>query len=158
MEIRPLTAAEMPLVAELAQRIWPIAYSTILTPAQIGNILARIYSAANLTIEMANGHRFWAAYDGEVALGFVSGYRDGTAIWIKKLYVLPEAQGGGIGRALIDVVIDAFGPASDARLLVNNGNVAAQAAYERLGFACAATVPVTMGDYDFTDYLYIKPL
>jgi GNAT superfamily N-acetyltransferase len=158
MEIRPLTAADLSLVSDLSRRIWPLAYAGILTPTQIDNILARIYSVDNLKTEMAGGHRFWAAYDGGGALGFASGYRDGAAIWIKKLYVLSEAQGCGIGRALIEVVIAAFAPASDARLLVNSGNIAAQAAYERLGFARAATLPVTMGDYDFTDYLYVKPL
>jgi diamine N-acetyltransferase len=158
MEIRALTAADLPLVAALSRRIWPLAYAGILTPAQIDNILARIYSVENLTIEIAAGHRFWSAYEGGAALGFASGYRDGAAIWIKKLYVLPEAQSRGIGRALIATVIAAFAPASEARLLVNSGNVAAQAAYQRLGFARAATLPVTMGDYDFTDFLYVKPL
>ena len=158
MEIRPLSDADLPLVAALSRRIWPLAYAGILTPAQIDNILHRVYSVEHLQIEMASGHRFWAAYDDDAALGFVSGYRDGAAIWIKKLYVLPEAQHRGIGRALIAAVIGAFGPASEARLLVNSGNAAAQAAYQRLGFARAATLPVTMGDCEFTDYLYVKPL
>jgi ribosomal protein S18 acetylase RimI-like enzyme len=158
MKIRSLSAADLPLVSDLSRRIWPLAYAGILTPAQIDNILTHIYSIENLKTEMASGQRFWAAYDGDAALGFVSGFRGGEAIWIKKLYVLPEAQGHGIGRALIETVIAAFGPASDARLLVNNGNSAAQAAYQRLGFARAATLPVKMGDYDFTDYLYVKPL
>jgi len=158
MEIHPLAETDLPLVAALSRRIWPVAYAGILTPAQIDNILDSVYCRDNMMTEIASGHRFWAAYDGAAALGFASGYRDGAAIWIKKLYVLPEAQGRGVGRALIETVIDAFGPASDVRLLVNSGNVAAQAAYERLGFARAATLPVTMGNYVFTDYLYVKPL
>jgi ribosomal protein S18 acetylase RimI-like enzyme len=158
MEIRPLAETDLPLVAALSRRIWPVAYAGILTSAQIENILARIYSVENLKTEMADGHCFWAAYEGGEALGFASGYRDGAAIWIKKLYVLSEAQGRGIGQSLIETVIAAFGPASEVRLLVNSGNIAAQAAYERLGFIRAATLPVTMGDYEFTDYLYVKSL
>ncbi len=153
-----LTEADFPLVIDLAYRVWPQAYADVLTPAQIANILASIYSPHNLRAEYAAGHRFWAAYDGAVALGFASGYRDGAAVWIKKLYVLPEAQRRGVGRMLMATVVDAFAPAAEIHLLVNNGNLAAQAAYARLGFTKAAEVPVKMGDYAFTDFLFVKPL
>ncbi len=158
MEIRPLAEAELSLVIDLSRRIWPVAYAGVLTEGQIENILSRIYTLENLHAEIAAGHRFWAVFEQDVAQGYASGYRDGDVVWIKKLYVLPEVQGRGLGRALIDTVIAAFTPAKEARLLVNNGNRAAQAAYERLGFAKAADVPVTMGDYVFTDFLYRKPL
>ena len=156
--IRPLTAADLAVVIDLSYRIWPEAYGGILTPAEIGNILARVYSRDNMMAEMTAGHRFWAAYEDDTALGYASGYRDGEAAWVKKLYVLPEAQKRGIGRLLIETVAQAFDPVRELRLLVNNGNLAAQAAYARLGFAKAAEVPVKMGDYAFTDYLYIKRL
>ena len=155
--IRSLTAADLALVIDLSYRIWPRAYADVLTDVQIANILATIYTPDNLKTEIAAGHRFWAAYEGETALGYVSGYRDGEAAWVKKLYVLPEVQGRGIGRMLIETIASAFAPVRELRLLVNNGNRAAQAAYARLGFVKAADVPVKMGDYAFTDYLYIKP-
>lgn len=158
MEIRALSAADIPLVTALAYRIWPVAYGAILSPEQIANILARIYTPDNLLAEMEAGHRFWAAYDGDTALGFASGYRDGDAVWVKKLYVLPDMQGKGIGRAFVETIRDAFGPARELRLLVNDQNSAAQAAYERFGFRRAATIPVRMGDFAFTDYLYVKAL
>ena len=50
IEIRPLAATDLPLVAALSRRIWPVAYAGILSPAQIDNILARIYSVENLKI------------------------------------------------------------------------------------------------------------
>jgi diamine N-acetyltransferase len=156
--IRPLAQSDLPLVIQLSYRIWPAAYDGILTPAQLDNLLARIYVPENLIAEMAAGHCFWAAFDGDTALGYVSGYRDGKTIWIKKLYVLPQAQKRGLGRALIDTVTAAFGPAEELRLYVNDRNTAAQAAYARLGFTQAAAVPVRMGDYDFTDFIYVKPL
>jgi len=162
MDIRPLAERDMALVIALSYRIWPVAYAGVLTEAQIANILGSIYTPENLAAEMAAGHRFWAASENGKALGYGSGYRDGDAVWIKKLYVVPEAQGRGVGRALIDTIAAAFadmgGPARELRLLVNNGNRAAQAAYERLGFVKSAEVPVTMGDYAFTDYLYVRQI
>lgn len=158
MQIRALSSIDIPLIVALANRIWPVAYGAILSTEQIANILARIYTPDNLQAEMAAGHRFWAAYDGDTALGFASGYRDGDAVWVKKLYVLPEEQGKGIGRAFVETIREAFGPARELRLLVNDLNTAAQAAYERFGFRRAAAIPVRMGDFDFTDCLYIKLL
>lgn len=158
LEIRPLVLADMPLVRALARRIWPVAYAGILTPEQIENLLTRIYEVENLQKEWAEGHRFWAACDDGLAVGYASGYREDAAVWLKKLYVLPECQGRGVGRALMQTVIEAFAPAEEIRLLVNSGNHAAQAFYTRCGFSCAAEVPVQMGDFQFTDFVYVKPI
>jgi diamine N-acetyltransferase len=158
LEIRPLALADMALVIDLAWRIWPLAYAGILTPEQIENLLTRIYDVENLEKECAEGHRFWAAYADGVALGYASGYREGAAVWLKKLYVLPECQGRGVGRALMQSVIDGFAPAEEIRLLVNGGNHTAQAFYARCGFSRAAEVPVQMGDFQFTDFVYVKSI
>jgi len=156
--IRPLSEGEFPLVESLARRIWPVAYGAILTAEQLENLLANIYGVDNLAREVAQGHRFWLAFEGDEALGFASGYRAGSTIWIKKLYVLPETQGKGIGHALMQTVITAFAPADEVRLFVNGENSAAQAFYERCGFVNGGGVPVQMGDFTFTDFVYVKPL
>jgi ribosomal protein S18 acetylase RimI-like enzyme len=158
MQIRALAESEFAIVIALARAVWPVAFAGILTPDQIANVVGHIYTPDNLAREWAAGHRFWAAFEGGEALGFAAGYRDGEAAWVKKLYILPKAQGQGIGRALIATIAAHFSPVRELKLLVNDGNVAAQAAYERLGFVRAATLPVHMGDHDFIDYLYIKPL
>lgn len=156
MDIRALAASDLPLVAELAHRIWPVAYAGVLTADQIANILGSIYTPANLTAEIAAGHRFWAAYDGANALGFASGYRDDAVVWLKKLYVLPTAQGCGVGRALVETVAGAFGEAAEVRLFVNDGNTAAQDFYRRCGFVLVETMPVKMGDFAFTDFIFSR--
>lgn len=156
--VRPLSACDMPLVIELSRRIWPVAYAGVLTPEQIENLLLRIYNEESLGKELSAGHRFWAAEEDGIPLGYASGYRDGATIWIKKLYVLAAQQGRGIGRLLIDTVIKAFLPADDVRLLVNSGNLTAQRFYERNGFSRLAHVPVRMGDFDFTDFVYGKAI
>lgn len=156
MNIRALAESDLPLVADLAHRIWPAAYAGVLTAEQIANILGAIYTPANLKAEMVAGHRFWAAYDGERALGFASGFRDGDVVWLKKLYVLTEAQGRGIGRALVETVANAFGPVAEVRLFVNSGNTAAQDFYCRCGFVHAEAVPVKMGDFAFTDFIFAR--
>lgn len=158
LQIRPLAEDEIRLVIALSYTIWPVAYAGILTPAEIDNLLLRIYSPENLAQEKAQGHRFWLAERAGTPLGFASGYREGGTIWLKKLYVLPHCQGQGVGRALINAVTRAFAPADDLKLFVNNRNLAAQRFYERNGFTRVAEVPVHMGDFDFVDFVYAKPI
>jgi ribosomal protein S18 acetylase RimI-like enzyme len=154
----PLDASDFPLLDDLARRIWPVAYAGILSSEQLENLLSRIYCPENLAKEQAEGHRFWGAFSEGKALGFASGYREDGIIWIKKLYILPEAQGKGAGSALMQAVIEAFSPANEARLFVNSENRAAQNFYKRQGFSCVETTPVKMGDFTFTDFIFAKPL
>jgi len=156
--IRPLGTADFPLIASLARRIWPVAYAGILSAEQLENLLTRIYGAENLAAERAEGHRFWGAFEEERELGYASGYRQEDVIWIKKLYVLPEAQGKGVGLALMQSVIAGFSPAKEVRLFVNGDNRRAQDFYRRCGFINAGAVPVKMGDFSFTDFVFVKVL
>src|SRR5690348_1337444 len=81
----------------LAHRIWPVSYKDILTPQQIDNILRRVYTPENLREEIAHGHQFWLVYLDRKPVAYASAYKDGDAIWIKKIYVDPDRQGQGIG-------------------------------------------------------------
>lgn len=149
-----LTTDHIPAIAALAHRIWPSAYAGILTPLQIENLLAAIYSEANLRDEMVQGHRFWGAYDGDAMMGFASAYQAGDILWLRKLYVLPECQGQGVGKRLVAAAVAAFADATQLRLLVNEHNTAAQHFYERTGFQKMEQVPVKMGDFEFVDRVY----
>ncbi len=159
LAITPVDEHGLPEIARLAHAIWPAVYQGILMPEQIANMLEKIYSPENLQQEMRDGHRFWIARQNGEAVGFVSGYRENERlIWVRKIYVLPDRQGQGTGRALIKTVINAFRPAKELRLLVNPHNLPAQRFYTRLGFTKIAEVPVRMGDWNFDDYLYALPL
>lgn len=158
LTIRPAGADKFYIIESLARRIWPDAFAGILTPMQIELMLMQIYSEESLEKEEENGHRFWLAYQGKDAVGYVSAYREKDAIWIKKLYVLTENQGQGIGKALLDAGIAGFLPAKELRLLVNRDNVAAQQFYERIGFTCIGEASVQMGEYPFMDLIFSKAL
>ena len=154
----PLDPKNLAHVIMLAHRIWPVSYQNILTNEQINNMLLLIYSRENLEKEMQQGHEFWLAYEGEKPVAYASTYKDGDAIWIKKLYVEPSMQGNGIGVKLMHSAIKPFLPANELRLLANPNNTTAHAFYEHLGFSKIDEVPVKMGDFEFTDYLFSMQL
>ena len=156
--ITPANDGDVAIIAELAQRIWPVAYGPILSEEQISNLLGAIYNHDNLRNEMQGGHRFWLALADGVPVGFASAYLQDHVMWLRKLYVLPKAQGCGIGKQLLHRLYAAFPEAGEARLLVNTNNRPAQQFYERMGFCAIDEVPVKMGDFSFIDLVFSRAL
>jgi GNAT superfamily N-acetyltransferase len=82
------------------------------------------YAAVDL---LAGEREGWVAEDGRGVVGFA----ELTGDWLDALYVLPEAQGEGIGSALLDVA-KSVRPAGFS-LWVFESNTSARAFYARHG-------------------------
>ena len=63
---------ELPIVARLAERIWPEAYRTILDEGQIRYMLKMMYDLPVLEKEYGEGTRFDLIFDGGTPVGFTS--------------------------------------------------------------------------------------
>ena len=156
--IRPATAADLPRIRDLAFRIWPEAFAGVLPAERIGPMLDEIYALDTLSADIAErGHRYWLAATDTADLGFGSAYRADGRVWIKKLYLLAQARGLGLGKGLIAAARAQFGEDLPVALFVNDGNARAIAFYRSQGFAVESHVPVTMGPFQFTDYVMVKP-
>jgi len=156
--ILPIGVAELPRVADLADRIWPEAFAGVLPAERIPGMLAEIYALDTLAADITErGHQYWlATLDGR-DVGFASAYRADGRVWIKKLYLLAETRGLGFGKALVAAARTHFGPDLPVALYVNDGNAKAIAFYRSQGFEIEKHVPVRMGPYDFHDYVMVKP-
>lgn len=71
--------------------------------------------------------RVWGRFDDDVLSGIIA-FRDG---WVEQLYVLPAAQGGGVGTELLEV---AKGACDRLELWTFQRNARARTFYERRGF------------------------
>lgn len=83
-------------------------------------------------------------------LGFVSGVRRGPLWFLSMLFVLPEVQGAGLGRALLDRVLPAAGTASlatctDSAQPVSNGLYASLGIAPRMPLLRLVGVPERPG-------------
>ena len=160
MPIRRATPADFPAIRDIAHRTWPVTFAGILAPAQMAYMLEMMYSEAALHEQAAaRGHRFLVAEDdGGELFGYASyelHYRPDTTK-LHKLYVLPEAQGRGLGRVLIEAVEAAAREAGDAtlRLDVNRDN-GATGFYERVGFTKVGEAVTEIGEgYVMDDFVY----
>ncbi len=156
--ITPVAPSELPRVAALARRIWPEAFAGILPADRIPGMLDDIYALDALTADIAErGHQYWLATAAGRDLGYASAYRADGRVWIKKLYLLAESRGLGLGKAMIATARAHFGEQLPVALYVNDGNAPAIAFYRSQGFEIERHVPVQMGPYRFTDYVMVKP-
>ena len=156
--ITPVAFSELPRVAALARRIWPEAFAGILPAERIPGMLDEIYALDTLAADIVErGHQYWLASRDGRDLGYASAYRADGRVWIKKLYLLAESRGLGLGKAMIAAARTHFGESLPVALYVNDGNAPAIAFYRSQGFEIERHVPVQMGPYQFTDYVMLKP-
>jgi ribosomal protein S18 acetylase RimI-like enzyme len=162
--ITPASDADIPLVAELAHRIWHRHYPGIISQGQIDYMLARGYAPEALAKFLRDdGAGMALARAAGEPVGFAAWYRPGPPSTTKldKLYVLQEWHGHGIGRRLIEYV-ESRARADGARTLVlnvNKGNAGAIAAYRRCGFVVREEVEVDIGSgYVMDDFVMGKAL
>src|SRR5688572_931129 len=105
VEIRKASVQDYPLIQQLAQLTWPDTFKEILSKEQIVYMLEMMYSIVSLTEQVEKkGHKFILAKSEVDYLGFASyeiNYKGVSKTKIHKIYILPEAQGRGVGKLLI---------------------------------------------------------
>lgn len=161
--LRPATTADIPSIRSIAHAAWPVAYASILSPAQLAYMLERMYSEAGLHEQIATlGHHFLLAERDEVAIGFAGYAHQHTPgrTRLHKLYVLPQVKGGGVGHALLEAVLMAAQMAGDAAVELNvNKYNPAKDFYRRHGFTVERDEVIDIGQgYVMDDHVMVKGL
>ncbi|NWG38689.1 MAG: GNAT family N-acetyltransferase [Hydrogenophilaceae bacterium] len=155
--VRPLEANEIDSLCELAHEIWHAHYPGIIGKAQIDYMLAQRYSAENIRASLVRS--CWlAAWHGQTMIGFAQAFADESpSIWkLDKLYVRPDHQRKGVGRALLGRVTQQAHNVGAARLIlrVNKRNTIALAAYAKYGFRIYGQDVLDIGNgFVMDDYL-----
>jgi len=161
MEIRKASAEDYKTIYDIAVITWDAAYKSILSKAQLEYMMDMMYSPEAFNEQVAlQGHHFLLALTDGKVLGFASyelNYRYETTK-LHKLYVLPQAQGTGVGQALILAIENAAKNNTNNKvtLNVNRFNVAVnfylKNGYTNMG---AEDVPIGSG-YIMEDYIMLK--
>ncbi|MFT6246430.1 MAG: GNAT superfamily N-acetyltransferase [Salibacteraceae bacterium] len=158
IETVQLTRDDVFLVNQLAHDIWPNAFKDILTKDQIDYMLDWMYDVNTLQEQAQTGHLFYIVKEHGIAKGFVGlepNYPDVGMLRIHKLYMLPERQGKGMGRVLLNKAIDiAFDlDLTSLHLNVNRFNEAVEF-YKHCGFKVIGEEDIDIGkDYLMEDFI-----
>lgn len=158
IQCREATEADIPVIQRIAKITWGPTYVPIIGQAQVDYMLSTMYSTTILGGQIADGQRFLILMIDGKDVGFAGfGSEDlPEAIYkLHKLYLLPEVQGRGLGKFLIQTVMEQVKQAGAAVLLlnVNRANPALHF-YQKLGFKIKETVDIEIGNGFFmNDYI-----
>lgn len=156
--IKVTTKEQLQVVADLAKKIWPVTYATILSKEQLHYMLDRFYNLKALQKQLESGQVFYLAQnENQEFVGFVS-YEincEPNKTKIHKIYVLPETQGTGIGKQLLDLVKTKAQENQQTAIFLNvNKYNNAQNFYQKLGFAITKEEVIDIGKgYVMDDYV-----
>jgi len=153
-----ISAEQIPLIQDLTRRVWPQTYASIISGEQIEFMLEMMYSTSSLKKQMETGHHFLIIYEHNEAMGFASYAKEKEKETYKlhKLYVLPEKQHAGYGKALLHKVIEEIKKQKGSHLIlqVNRTNEKAIAFYERNGFEIELSADFEIGNgFQMNDYI-----
>lgn len=98
------------------------------------------WTAAMFWSELASGHYYVGAFEGDRILGYAGLAVSGSEAWVNNIAVRREAQRRSIGRALLDELLARARQAGAASVLLEVAvdNVPAQSLYDAYGFEAIA--------------------
>lgn len=164
MITRIATIADVQRIREIAEITWPVTYSEIITSEQIDFMLNWMYDTTTISnaINSSNQDFIVLIKEGEIIgfSGIEHNYENQLITRIHKLYVLPDKQGLGCGKTLLNFVkSEAKKNASTIlHLNVNKQNPAVQF-YVKCGFEIEKEVVLDIGNgFVMDDYIMVLPL
>ena len=149
---------QLSIVSDLAYAIWPATYGEILSKAQLDYMLANFYAITNLENQMDAGQVFELIFEDNNVIGFVSyefNCKKTKLLKIHKIYLLPETQGKGFGKFMIDEIVR-IAKSNDQKGIFLNVNKYNKARffYEKLGFVVSKDEVIDIGNgYVMDDYV-----
>ena len=157
MYLEKINKNQLPIVKDLAYAIWPSAYGEILSSEQLNYMLDNFYSVENLENQMNVGQIFELLIEDNKVVGFVAyefNCKETGLLKIHKIYLLPETQGKGFGKFMIDEVIKIAKNNNQNGVFLNvNKYNKAQFFYQKLGFVITKEEVIDIGNnYIMDDY------
>ncbi|WP_163401167.1 GNAT family N-acetyltransferase [Flavobacterium fluviatile] len=164
IKITEASIEDITKIQKIAHTTWPITYGQILTKDQLDYMLDLIYSDEALTGQMEKKEQlFYLISEDETILGFIGiehNYQSQAITKIHKIYLLPETQGKGIGKKVIEEIqkLALENHSTSLSLNVNRFNTAL-GFYKNIGFEIKEDVNIEIGNgYLMEDYVMEKKL
>ena len=168
--LRAPTRADVPALSILSIAAFVAKFGALYRPEDLLPFLADTYSGPALAAALADpANVYQVAERGGVLVGwcrlalrpaFPEHARGARPMELKQLYTAPNAQGAGIGAALMDWAMAEFAAlgADEVQLSVWSRNPGAQRFYARYGFAKTAEVFFRVGQQLDEEFLFTRAM
>lgn len=163
VKIRHATLADVTAIHLLAHKIWWPTYAAILEKEQIRFMLDLFYAETKLKKQISSGQQsFILLTENELLVAFAAFAADPEnqeTMVLEKIYCLPETQGRGYGRQLLDFVTTQARLAEKTvlQLYVHRQNKT-RSFYEKMNFKVVKEVDRPLDKYLLTDFVMEKTL
>lgn len=154
MTLRLATESDIPLVSELARRIWLDYYPAIVSVEQIEFMLERMYSTDALSEQMRNGQIFYLPETAQGTIGYLSvSETDPGSYFMHKFYIDNGLRGKGIGQEVLRLLKNILPAMQVLRLNVNRRNYQSINFYFKAGFVIESCMDIPIGNgYEMNDF------
>ena len=154
--------SDFPVIREIAQITWPVAYGAIISKVQLDYMLEKFYSDAALNDNFSTkNHRFLLVKENSICLGFASyehHFLGENKTRLHKIYMLPDSQRKGAGKLLLAEVEKLALENNDTIISLNvNRFNSAYNFYKKLGFEKVGEEDIELDfGYLMEDYILEK--
>ena len=157
------TPDQAEIICDIANRTWWKAYGEILSAEQIRYMLDTIYSADAIRLLMEEKQQDFILLLEDykpVAFAAYGPRQENHEVYkLHKIYCLPETQGKGYGKMLIDEVSSRARNAGREVIELNvNRYNNARFFYEKMGFEVVYEEDIPVGEYWMNDFVMRKRL
>ena len=155
-------AEDIKTIQKITYITWPITYGKILSGEQLDYMLDLFYSDEALNNQFEKKEQlFYLILEDEATIGFIGiehNYKNQAVTKIHKIYLLPETQGKGIGKKVIEEIKKmALENHSTALSLNVNRFNSALSFYKKRGFEIIDEINIDIGNgYLMEDYVMEK--
>ena len=162
--ITAATINDIKQIQNIVNITWPITYGEILSKEQLDYMLGLFYSTEALNEQYNKKIQlFYMIDEDETNIGFIGiehNYNGEAVTKIHKIYLLPETQGKGIGKKVIDEIGKLASENNSTALSLNvNRFNSALGFYKKIGFEVKEEVDIEIGNgYLMEDYVMEKKL
>ncbi len=148
---------DLPIIQQIANETWRPTYQDILTEEQTLFMLEMMYSTASLTKQFET-NQFFIFNENQKQVGFSGVEKKEKTLKLHKIYFLPETQGKGFGKMMIQEIVKLAKEVNCNSIELNvNRNNKAKNFYEKLGFEVIKEVDINIGnDFWMNDYIMRK--
>lgn len=158
--ITKISTESIPLIERLSSEIWHQVYSSLISTEQINFMLNMMYSRSSLEKQILElEHQFIIISTDEEAVGYASyslkSAAEPTIFRLNKLYLQPDNHGKGMGKAMIQFIINETIPlgAKFLELNVNKANPTVTF-YKKFGFTITEETVLQIGEgFVMDDYI-----
>lgn len=154
---------DVEVIRQIAEKTWWPAYQDILPAEQIRYMLQEIYAPEKIRQQLeSSSQEYLLLLEDNQPVAFAAyAIEEGTADNYKlhKLYCLPEKQGTGYGKRLVEEVVEIAKKVGRKFLILNvNRKNNAKSFYENLDFEVQYEIDNPIGPYQMNDYVMRKTL